>query len=285
MWQIDANDMPNRLKTIWNIYERELFGDIGFCGNKPLYALLELHASFLLALNGRYFVKKSEYEEARHAYGVMKTNLIQDLKTLIAQDTVPAQSERQTPGPTRAHDQTQTLKMDEHYRYNASESLVRIYASHLHIFASENRNFLTDVFYDFVRKTTKDSSRIPTGLLAVLPDTTFSKPASFPNPDLTAFVFSVNNSSCKIVAFVEGCCDAAIYNMYVFVPKKGHELQKIDIKSYNDDGFGKYIHVGHSELTWDKKNNLFTVDCGNPYERKYVLDIERMTVCSVAKSH
>ncbi|MDR1551802.1 MAG: hypothetical protein LBS14_03955 [Holosporaceae bacterium] len=260
---IEKDDLSNRSDKIWKIYEQELFDDVGFCGNKPLRVLLDINSSFLLALKERDFVKKHEYENASFGYQRMKTNLIQDLKKLSKLNV------------NIENDRSKVITLFE-----------AIYTLHLRNFISENKNFLTDGFFDFVRRTSKDSDRIPAGFIAVLPDIYFEQPAAFPNTDLEAFVFSLKNSNCKIVAFVEGCCDAAIYKMYIFSPKNRKELQKIDIdvKSCYENGNCKYIHVGHSELTWDKENNVFTVgDYGGNAKEKYILDIGCRTVRSLKK--
>jgi hypothetical protein len=263
---IDAmqkDDLSSRLDKIWKIYDQELFADIGFCGNKPLRTLLEINASFFLAPRGRYLVKKYEYENALDEYEEMKKNLLRDLKIL----------------------QELNSKIDSDYRYKITALLERIYTLHLRNFVDNNRNFLTDVFYDFIRRTTKNRDRIPAGFIAVLPQTYFEQHTSLPNPELDGFVFSLKNSNCKIVMFIEGFCDAAVYKMYLFDPKNRKELEKIDIdvKSLYDDTNCKYIHIGHTELIWNKEDDVFTVDRGQPYERKYFLDTRRRTVRSIKK--
>ncbi|MDR1362092.1 MAG: hypothetical protein LBJ16_02655 [Holosporaceae bacterium] len=263
---ISKDDLPHSSNKIWKIYEDELFDDVGFCGIKPLYALLEINSTLNHVLKGaiRYRVKKSEYENALKDYNQMKERLISDLKTLS--------------------DSSIFIKND--FRYTAVTLLERVYGLHLCNFIGKNRPFLTDVWYDYVSKVVKDSDRVPAGLNEAIPDHDLSlEYANFPNSESVVFVFSIKNSCCKVVAFANGCCDAAIYRMYLLDPRKGQKLEEIHIDVRHPFGGDKNvndIHIGHSHLNWDKENFTFSVG-EEEYKRIYTLDLKNKCVRSAAK--
>jgi hypothetical protein len=261
---VSKDDIRNRSDKIWKIYEQELFGDIGFCGNKPLRTLLEINVAFLSIfqeMSKRYdfCFKKYEYENAMDDYEQMKKSLIRDLKKL-----------------------SESGLSD---RYAATNFLEKTYALHLCNFINKNRSVLTDAWYGYIRSTTDDVDHIPAGLNEVIvsPDY-FREYSDFPDTELQVTVFSLKNSKCKIVAFIHGCCDASVRRIYLFNPKKERQLENlfIDVKPLYEGGSAHDIHVGHDDLRWDK--NSFTFSVGEEeYERKYLLDLKDRSVRSFVK--
>ncbi|MDR1235573.1 MAG: hypothetical protein LBJ96_01055 [Holosporaceae bacterium] len=261
---VSKDDIRNCSGKIWKIYEQELFAGIGFCGNKPLHTLLEINAAFLSIfqeMRKRYdfCFKKYEYENAEQDYAKMKESLIRDLKKLFERD------------------------MGD--RYVAMDFLEKNYVLHLCNFMNKNRSILTDAWYGYIHSATDDVDRVPAGLNeAVVSSGHFHKYSNFPDTELQVMVFSLKNSKCKVVAFIHGCCDASVRQMYLFNPKKGRQPENIsiDVKSPWEDGNVRDIHVGHDDLRWNKDNFTFSVGEGE-YERKYLLDLKDRTVRSIVK--
>jgi hypothetical protein len=261
---IDKDDIHNRSDKIWKIYEQELFGDIGFCGNKPLRTLLEINAAFLSVFKetGKRYdfcFKKYEYENAKNDYEQMKKSLIRDLKKL-----------------------SESGMSD---RYAVTDFSEKIYALHLCNFMNKNRSVLTDAWYGYIRSATDDVDHIPAGLNeAILSQNYFREYSDFPDTELQVMVFSLKNSKCKIVAFIRGCCDASVRRMYLFDPKKGRHAENIfiDVKPPYEGGNVHDIHVGHADLRWDKDSSTFSVGEGE-YERKYFLNLKDRSIMSIVK--
>jgi hypothetical protein len=254
---ISKDDVHNCSDKIWKIYQQELFGDIGFCGNKPLRKLLQINAAFLSIFKERRYdfcFKKYEYENAEDDYEQMKESLIRDLKKISE------------------------LGMSD--RYVAVDFLEKTYALHLCNFMNKNRSILTDAWYGYIRSTTDGVDHIPAGLNeAILSQGYFHEYSDFPDTDLEVMVFSLKNSKCKIVAFIHGCCDASVRSMYLFDPKKERQLESIfiDVKPLHEGGDAYGIHVGHSDLRWNKDSFTFSVGEGE-FERKYLLNLKDRSV-------
>jgi hypothetical protein len=257
---IEKGDFHNRSDKIWEIYERELFCDVGFCGEKPFHTLLKVAATFSRA--------KSDFPaKVQKKYSQLQKYLVQDLEELSRLNVVAS---------------------EDHYVFTMA--LDRIFFFHLYSFINENRSVLTDCFFNFVCKTTEDSANIPLGFIAALPNTYLEEPLPFPNTDLEAVVFSLDNSDSKIIAFIEGCCEASVYRMYLFDPRNGKKVEKIDIHTkypYVDDNrYFPCIMVGHSDLKFDKKKNIFSVGHSGDAEdarKKYTLDLKSKKVRDAGK--
>jgi hypothetical protein len=170
-------------------------------------------------------------------------------------------------------------------------------------FVHANKAMLTDAWFSFIRNSNENADHIPAGLsAAVINHKTRRKNDEF---GCEFLVFSLKDSDCKIVVFVEEY--EVISHIFLYDPKDGQKLQKInintDVKKYPryctplppfefdaesspvTDFNPKEIHLwsGDAEnIVFDKKNNVFLI--GDEFARynehafDYKLDLKNKTV-------
>jgi hypothetical protein len=277
---IDKDDMHNRSNKIWKIYERELFVEL--CGvREKLRMLLKINATFSRMKSS--FSQKSQLE-----YASIKKQLIGDLRELQKISELYVSTENRYGG-----------RLD--YRDKVISLLETIYESYLMKFVYANKQMLMDAWFDFICNSNGSADRIPAGLsVAVVNHKTRRKNDEFGYEFL---VFSLKNSGCKIVIFIEE--REVISHIFLYDPKDKQKLQRINVnvkkypsycycsspfefnvepslmKDFNQNEI--HLWAGNAEnIVFDNENNIFLIGDkkydGGEYAFDYKLDLKNKTV-------